>query len=245
MFSDKERDEENGLLYFGARYQDSKYGIWYSVDPLAEKYPNISSYVYCADNPVKFIDPDGREKIISLNPDVKSNSHLINAANKYPDDKAVHIWMHGNSESMTVFDNGKERSISTPKQFETFLSKNSKTWKNKGENEHVTIILHSCETGKDNGNNPSYAGKISKNLKNTNIIAPTEKVVVTNSNDTEIGSYAIKTINSNGVNKEVLGQKGSWVDFSSGTKSETHSGDWQPSNKPNILTGKFSLIPNK
>jgi len=61
QFSGKERDEETGLLYFGARYQDSKYGIWYSVDPLAEKYPNISSYVYCADNPVKFIDPNGKE----------------------------------------------------------------------------------------------------------------------------------------------------------------------------------------
>jgi len=59
LFSGKERDEETGLLYFGARYQDSKYGIWYSVDPLAEKYPNVSSYVYCHDNPINMIDPDG------------------------------------------------------------------------------------------------------------------------------------------------------------------------------------------
>jgi len=64
LFSSKERDEETGLLYFGARYQDSKYGIWYSVDPLEEKYSNISSYVYCADNPVKFIDPDGKQIIL-------------------------------------------------------------------------------------------------------------------------------------------------------------------------------------
>ncbi|HLP04614.1 MAG TPA: RHS repeat-associated core domain-containing protein [Paludibacter sp.] len=60
LFSGKERDEETGLLYFGARYQDSKYGIWYSVDPLAEKYMNVGSYVYCLDNPVRFVDPDGR-----------------------------------------------------------------------------------------------------------------------------------------------------------------------------------------
>jgi len=60
LFSGKERDEETGLLYFGARYQDSKYGIWYSVDPLAEKFPNVSSYVYCHDNPINMIDPDGR-----------------------------------------------------------------------------------------------------------------------------------------------------------------------------------------
>ena len=31
------------------------------MDPLAEKYPNIGSYVYCANNPVKYVDPDGRK----------------------------------------------------------------------------------------------------------------------------------------------------------------------------------------
>jgi len=30
------------------------------VDPLAEKYPGVGSYVYCYNNPVKFVDPDGR-----------------------------------------------------------------------------------------------------------------------------------------------------------------------------------------
>jgi len=59
-FSGKERDEETGLLYVHARYQDSKYGIWYSVDPMAEKMPWVSPYVYCLNNPVRFIDPDGR-----------------------------------------------------------------------------------------------------------------------------------------------------------------------------------------
>ena len=33
---------------------------WLSVDPLADKYPNISPYAYCSWNPVKFVDPDGR-----------------------------------------------------------------------------------------------------------------------------------------------------------------------------------------
>ena len=33
---------------------------WMSVDPLADKYPNISPYAYCGWNPVNRIDPDGK-----------------------------------------------------------------------------------------------------------------------------------------------------------------------------------------
>ena len=32
-----------------------------SVDPMADKYPSISSYAYCAWNPVKLVDPDGQD----------------------------------------------------------------------------------------------------------------------------------------------------------------------------------------
>ena len=33
--------------------------MWLSVDPLADKYPSISPYAYCAWNPIKLVDPDG------------------------------------------------------------------------------------------------------------------------------------------------------------------------------------------
>ncbi len=57
-------DEETGLYYYGARYYNPRLSQWLSVDPLAEKYPNISSYAYVDNNPVIYIDPDGREKIV-------------------------------------------------------------------------------------------------------------------------------------------------------------------------------------
>ena len=58
----KERDEETGYGYFGARYMDHELmTMWLSVDPMANKYPSLSPYAYCAWNPVKLVDPDGRE----------------------------------------------------------------------------------------------------------------------------------------------------------------------------------------
>ncbi len=47
------------LLDFGARFYDPATAIFLQQDPLAEKYYNISPYVYCANNPVNFVDPDG------------------------------------------------------------------------------------------------------------------------------------------------------------------------------------------
>ena len=65
-FTGKERDEETGYSYFGARYMDHELmTMWLSVDPMADKYPSISPYAYCAWNPVKLVDPDGREIDIS------------------------------------------------------------------------------------------------------------------------------------------------------------------------------------
>ena len=59
-FTGKERDEETGYSYFGARYYDSDLsGLFLSIDPMADKYPSISPYAYCAWNPVRLVDPNG------------------------------------------------------------------------------------------------------------------------------------------------------------------------------------------
>ena len=70
---------ETGFSYFGARYYDSDILTgWLSVDPMADKYPSLSPYAYCAwtrptgadehrliefniaNNPIRLVDPDGR-----------------------------------------------------------------------------------------------------------------------------------------------------------------------------------------
>ncbi|MEP7094757.1 MAG: RHS repeat-associated core domain-containing protein [Flavobacterium sp.] len=59
LFNGKELDRETNLSYYGARYLDMKTSLWLNVDPLVEKYLNISPYAYVANNPINAIDPDG------------------------------------------------------------------------------------------------------------------------------------------------------------------------------------------
>ena len=44
-----------------ARHYHPTLSIWLSVDPMADKYPGVSPYTYCGNNPVRLVDPDGRK----------------------------------------------------------------------------------------------------------------------------------------------------------------------------------------
>ncbi len=74
-FTGKERDAESGLDYFGARYYGSALGRWTSPDKLnltsarlLSPTNTLNKYAYAANNPLKFIDPDGRDVTIFYRP---------------------------------------------------------------------------------------------------------------------------------------------------------------------------------
>ena len=61
-YNGKEFDQMHGLntYDYGARQYNPVLARWDRMDPLAEKYPHLSAYCYAADNPIRYIDPDGQ-----------------------------------------------------------------------------------------------------------------------------------------------------------------------------------------
>ena len=67
-YNGKELDTENGLNWYdyGARMYDPALGRFMTVDPSSESYYETSPYAYCYNNPIKHIDPNGKDGIISI-----------------------------------------------------------------------------------------------------------------------------------------------------------------------------------
>lgn len=69
LFGGKELQDQTlagitfGWYDFEARMYDPAIGRFMQTDPMAEKYYWISPYAYCANNPIKFVDPTGEEQI--------------------------------------------------------------------------------------------------------------------------------------------------------------------------------------
>ena len=107
-FTGKERDAETGYDYFGARYYSSSLGIWLSVDPMSDKYPSISPYVYCADNPMRLIDVKGESIQVVENDD---GTYTVVNGNVYDGDNGIYLQNSNGS-------NGKLLAYSaTPESF--------------------------------------------------------------------------------------------------------------------------------
>jgi RHS repeat-associated protein len=75
-FNGKQDNGFSGLTDFGASYLDRSLGVWGQIDPSSEKYFPIGTRVFAANQPTKFIDPDGRE-IDVTGMDVYSQVQLI------------------------------------------------------------------------------------------------------------------------------------------------------------------------
>jgi RHS repeat-associated protein len=68
-FNGKENDNEvkgfGNQQDYGERIYDSRLSLWLSLDPLQRKYPGESNYAFVSNNPILYVDQDGKDKIIT------------------------------------------------------------------------------------------------------------------------------------------------------------------------------------
>lgn len=86
-FNAKEDQNFTGVppLDYGARFYNPAHNRWSTPDPLAEKYYGISPYAFCNNNPVNFVDLDGREIL------PKGTNELLMIKNTIPSDMWKYI----------------------------------------------------------------------------------------------------------------------------------------------------------
>ena len=200
-FTGKELDEETGLYYYGARYLDPKYSRWLSGDPaLGEYIPqapiddeakkhnenlpglggvyntvNLHVYHYAGNNPVKYVDPDGKQtKGADLNLFRKDSAHYRAALN-FPNtpDKTFVVAGHGNS--FGIFDHRNDplgqhimQSVDNaikPEALAKMITENKMfNIKSKNNGKAPIIMLYACDVG---SSNPDIADTVyAENLAN-------------------------------------------------------------------------------
>ena len=82
LYNGKELNNEFFENYdYGARFYDPALGRFHTVDPLSENYNAISPYAYVNNNPILFIDPDGRSMTDFYDENDNLVSHVEDGSN--------------------------------------------------------------------------------------------------------------------------------------------------------------------
>jgi RHS repeat-associated protein len=162
-FNAKEKDEETGLYYYGARYYTPDLSVWLSVDPMSDEYPGLSAYNYCANNPVMLVDPDGRAFTDFKDKEGKLITHIDDGSNAVFKQTGKGSGLHYEFDGFDKSQGGKNKIVMTSAVQEQQNMNNSNPDLN--ENSH--------------GNGWTYCNVSVQNVQKTIESATKDKNVVT------------------------------------------------------------------
>ena len=98
------------------RHYHPTLSIWLSVDPMSDKYPGVSPYAYCGNNPVRLVDPDGRDYEVVFDHEKKTitiqATYYVNNINDYEYlQRGLSVWNRQSGRYSYTTDEGIEYTI--------------------------------------------------------------------------------------------------------------------------------------
>jgi hypothetical protein len=236
-FQNQETDPElwGGAISYTYRVEDPRLNRFFSVDPLAAKFPWNSPYAFSENRLIDGRELEGLEVVLVNSVE---DDYIYNAGIENNDKSAIHVYAHGNPTGIRDIkpDGTKGQWVSTASQFTTILKK-SDMWKVDSKVTDFAIVLHSCRTGKTTKDGNSFAQKMSLEL-GTTIIAPDERDYFNSRG--EKGPYVTTGTDNDGEYKPGINPhdqkrtstQGNWLIFTQGVLTAVYEGEWDPNGKP-------------
>ena len=176
LYNGKELQDDGGLdMYdYGARFYDPTIGRFSTMDPLADKFPSMTSYQYASNNPVVCIDLDGMEGYKTTTKEVQTGTtnvkftidfKVVNSSSASNSD--VRKWAEAAKNQIETSFSGFDRSTNT--NYSATANLNFDDQSDKGKDfllKYVDKVVFTDEKGRIRTDANGYANEIGNPNKN-------------------------------------------------------------------------------